>query len=114
MGRTADLAQDIITMVKEYNRCIRDLQSTCDSLESEHRYYKDKYEQSRKTVVSLELTINEYKHKLDIVTDVISKHMEQSGGIHYISSMYNLDPNSSYMKIIKALEIPLSIDEVNE
>lgn len=108
MGRTADLAQDIITMVKEYNGCIRALQSTCDSLEQEKRYYKDKYNQ-------LKEQINEYEHKLEIITDVIAKYMDHTEcGTLYISSIWNFDTDSDYMKIIKALEIPLSIDEVKE
>ena len=35
-------------------------------------------------------------------------------GTLYISSIWNFDTDSDYMKIIKALEIPLSIDEVKE
>lgn len=108
MGRTADLAQDIITMVKEYNGCIRALQSSNDSLVNENRYYRDKYNQ-------LKEQINEYEHKLEIITDVIAKYMDHSEqGTLYISSIWNFDTDSDYMKIIKALEIPLSIDEVKE
>lgn len=115
MGKTADLAQNIITMVKEYNGCISALRNACDSLAQENRYYRDKYDQSKDTIESLKVLIKAYEHKLEIITDVISKHMEQDEECtHYITSMRYSGTNSDYMKIMKALEIPLSIDEVKE
>lgn len=108
MNKGIDVAAGIIDMYHEYTAIIDRKDQEISRLRS---YGYD----MEKVMSDLKQKCNEYEHKLEIITDVIAKYMDHSeGGTLYISSIWNFDTDSDYMKIIKALEIPLSIDEVKE
>ena len=114
MGKTKnngiDLAREIIAMTQEYNRVITARNNEIRGLEQEIRYHKNREEAAQKSKDELrhdlEMEIEKLRGTLEIVTEIICKHIKNNEKTPYIESIWEWEKD--YSLIINALDIEVN------